>query len=290
MSTRRPPGLQKNYLRNLFLAILGTNELKTALAAITILIALGWLGTSLYELLVMLIAWVFLDKTFEIINIVTALLLSLLCGGAILWLLHKARRKGASLGFRIATDDAPKRARALILYLSNPNDVDSKLLDSVNGDISDASLRKRFAGSWRMPLEAIAYHKATLREIVLITSTDSATHTGSNRYAEVFEGLLNRLCNGATPRIRSAGDFVSEYADGVNFEDMEQLVSVTNAVFDALIDENMQRSDILIDVTSGTKVATAAGTVVALAEGRRFQYVSTQDYQVRTYDPTYDPE
>ncbi|MCB1805421.1 MAG: hypothetical protein KDJ99_09810, partial [Candidatus Competibacteraceae bacterium] len=90
MSTRRPPGLQKNYLRNLFLAILGTNELKTALAAITILIALGWLGTSLYELLVMLIAWVFLDKTFEIINIVTALLLSLLCGGAILWLLHKA--------------------------------------------------------------------------------------------------------------------------------------------------------------------------------------------------------
>ena len=78
MSTRRPPGLQKNYLRNLFLAILGTNELKTALAAITILIALGWLGTSLYELLVMLIAWVFLDKTFEIINIVTALLLSLL--------------------------------------------------------------------------------------------------------------------------------------------------------------------------------------------------------------------
>ena len=33
---------------------------------------------------------------------------------------------------------------------------------------------------------------------------------------------------------------------------------------------------------------TAAGTAIALGEGRRFQYVSTQDMTVRTHDLIYD--
>jgi hypothetical protein len=46
----------------------------------------------------------------------------------------------------------------------------------------------------------------------------------------------------------------------------------------------------MIDITGGQKVPGVAGAVVALGEGRRFQYVSTRDYGVHTYDVMYNPD
>ena len=44
----------------------------------------------------------------------------------------------------------------------------------------------------------------------------------------------------------------------------------------------------IVDITGGQKVTTVAGAVISIIEGRRFQYVSTHDYKVRTYDIAYE--
>jgi len=59
--------------------------------------------------------------------------------------------------------------------------------------------------------------------------------------------------------------------------------------YDVLSSLKIPNYDVLVDITGGQKVPTVAGAAVALADGRHFQYVSTHDYQVRTYDVTYLP-
>ncbi len=64
--------------------------------------------------------------------------------------------------------------------------------------------------------------------------------------------------------------------------------------FADLLRRGLPIQEILIDVTGGQKPNAVAATAVALAEGRRIQYVAkdpgTGAYRVKVYDVTYDAE
>lgn len=50
----------------------------------------------------------------------------------------------------------------------------------------------------------------------------------------------------------------------------------------------IKEDEILIDITGGQKVTTISGAIVALGAGRCFQYISTTDYSIKTYDIDYE--
>jgi hypothetical protein len=210
--------------------------------------------------------------------------------------------------------------RALIVFLSPPKrDIDlvREIVESKwdDANLADAEFRRKFCDSWRIPLEAIAYHAEArsgaaagrLREVIVIPSADRAGAAGvtSGTYHDLplFCQLLETLRN-STPMmspfsVRGLKDLLDtcgvqllparDYSAGVDFESALAMVNALTDAYDALTRLDFPDKDILVDVTGGQKVPTVAGAVVALAEGRRFQYVSTHDYLVRTYDVTYMP-
>jgi hypothetical protein len=73
----------------------------------------------------------------------------------------------------------------------------------------------------------------------------------------------------------------------VDYEDARAAKDAVDSGYAALLQGGLNARDILVDITAGQKPTTIAGAAVALAEDRRFQYVSTRDYRVVTYDITY---
>jgi hypothetical protein len=180
--------------------------------------------------------------------------------------------------------------KVLVLFLSPPGkdepDLPTLVSDlSVKGRISDRSVRDRLQGSWRMPLEAIAAHLSRLEKLVIISSSGP---NGTANKVQVFRDLIKHML--PSPEGVEILDITSwlgePWEKGVNFEDLKSLVEVLVTMEMRL--KQTPPYEIMIDITGGQKPSTAAGTVVALGEGRRFQYVSTLDKTVRMYDLTYD--
>ena len=159
-----------------------------------------------------------------------------------------------------------------------------------------------------MPLEAIAYHLERLKEVVIIpsadlTKMDGKQVAGTYQNVEMFIRLVNTLAPPIDPKnglqLRGLAECIrdsnleekpaTDYSKGVNFESVKPLVEVVEFAYDMLWNLGMPSYEVLVDITGSSKVTTVAGAAVALAEGRRFQYVSTHDFRVRTYDVTYLP-
>jgi hypothetical protein len=202
-------------------------------------------------------------------------------------------RKRVQASIRIAVDDKPSGVKALILFLSPPG---RDNVDAIHGDITDPAVRQQFKGSWRMPIEAIFHHldRKSLELIALIPSADVGEIRGTIHEGDKFRNLVKRLTAGADgrPEIKTAAELLSDstLADGVDFENADLLVRVTGRVWTALEDRGYRTKDILIDITGGQKTTTIAGAAVSLHELRQFQYVSTHDYRVQTFDIDYLPQ
>lgn len=143
-----------------------------------------------------------------------------------------------------------------------------------------------------MPFEAIQLHARRLKQIAVIPSADTSNLEGKNKEDGTwrnfldFAKLASTLCDDKDLIIFDASSEISN-KKGVDFEDAAELADLINLVYQCFYEQGYKDVDIMIDITGGQKVPTIAGASVALAEGRRFQYVSTRDYRVRHYDVTY---
>jgi len=79
-----------------------------------------------------------------------------------------------------------------------------------------------------------------------------------------------------------------KWAKGVPFDDPAAWLSALRDAFDGLHRQGVRDRDIVVDVTGGPKVATAAGAAVTIGAERRFQYVNTLDYRVLSFDIRYE--
>ncbi len=187
--------------------------------------------------------------------------------------------------FRIRQDGHPGKSRALVCFLSIPTrsgdwPIESGIaLTSSDNPLEPLALGQPY-GQWRMPMEAIRHHVPALERVVVIPSADSGEgrEDGSYRYVAEF-----------ADRVRSfmeTGGVVVEHhpSEGVDYEDLEQLEGALTKSLESLRASGFKDSDILIDVSSGKGTCSAVGALRALDEDLRFEYVSTTDYRVRTYD------
>ncbi|MGZ8218749.1 hypothetical protein [Methylomagnum sp.] len=210
-------------------------------------------------------------------------------------LLIAARREREAMRPRIVEDAHPAEVRGLILYLSTlPKDLYAALEQEhlPNGLDVDAFCglfgERQRANNWCMPVKAVAHHRARLRHLIVIPSRGEQ---GSLRQLPLFSALLKHLFGDGGFEITAIGDCLPDYKEGLDFETQtEELAKATDEAYVFLNKtKGLPRQDILIDITGGTKPTTFVGSAVALAEGRRIQYISTTDYSARVYDLSYEP-
>jgi len=177
----------------------------------------------------------------------------------------------------------PSRKKMLVLFLSNlRGDV-----ETLNGELNRLLERLSRAGSsgeklelinsslsfrsWRMPLEAVGFHLPVLERVVVITSKESSPQFP----------LFKRLVGELYPELKPS-DVKEVRVD--DFEDFNSVQEAIERVYDVLKSANYRNRDVILDITGGKKIVSIVGALLSLNPGREFQYISTTDYTVKSYD------
>lgn len=283
MTTRRAPGAAQQLALKTLTHLLGSGQIRIVFFAVCTLVTLNWFADSLFELAQWLDGqapgWWHLGIGLGALPLL------------VVWLWWLARQARKRLRPHLEEYPDPSRVRGLILYLSVLRESDPEpLQDALAKGIDLENFRRDFATIfWRMPIEAMAYHHSRLDYAVLIPSAVGHDgRSGSVHQAPLFRRLVKQLFPDSKIHTLTIGDLHDAYKMGLDFETgLEELADATDEAYEFLRNKGLQAGDILIDVTGGTKPTSIVGSAMALAEGRRIQYVSTTDYRIRVYDVTY---
>ena len=167
--------------------------------------------------------------------------------------------------------EEPKKRKNLILFLSPSGDV---------SQINSFEDFKNIRTPWQMPVTAIKYHLPKLENVFVILSSESKKHF------QEFEALVKRLFPDQNLNIIPIG-----LDRDINFENMEELKEVIEYTY-SIIKRDFKAKDkeIIIDITGGQKLVSIIGAMQTLIKDREFEYVSTSDYTVKSFDVRYYEE
>lgn len=300
--------------------LIGSSKLQHFFWTALLLTAFGIVVNSLSNLLESLATWLGWWTWPEDLLVVAAFAM------LVWWLRHSASQHEQDYAPQVISDSDPATVRAIILYLSPPGkrgeDDDRKTIQELLTEIREGegeNVRLSPPGfiqrsdiaklTWRMPLGAIDYHKARLKHVVVVASSDRIeghhpNSRGTIHDVELFRDLIETVGSPApgqpcpfrvmdvaqllaTCRDKSLKEASERFRNGIDFEDVRMLGEATILSFSALRELGITANETVVDVTGGQKPPTIAGTLVSQAEGRRIQYVSTNGYKVMTYDITY---
>lgn len=286
--TRRSPAMARERTYQALTRLIGNGGVITFLVIVLLLVTLGWFTDTLFE-------W--MSEWWEPAYRWIAIAAFVISWGGALWFASRATRE---IRPRVSQEERPAPVQGLVIYLSTlakGRDFDhtAELTEALEAEIDLDTYRTGPLGrhSWRMPVEAIAYHRERLREVVLIGSPGEQ---GSGRQRELFLRLTDQLFPEREFEILDISLIDPQFANGVDFARLDAVTEATDQAFGYLQHtRRVAAREILIDVTGGFKTTSIGAAVAALAEGKRFQYVSSQrsaagaDYQVQVYDVTYTP-
>ncbi len=141
-----------------------------------------------------------------------------------------------------------------------------------------------------------------LEKVVVISSADGGAGDklgGTHNLDEIFRDYVekrtkdkgydirvDRIADVVAPemKIESDGRKIN-LAQGIKFNDIEALIHLLFNTYTVLKKEKYRESEISIDVTGGQIPNSVAGAVFAiLVPTRRFQYIDTNDYKVKSFD------
>ena len=167
----------------------------------------------------------------------------------------------------IGINDRPKKAKVLVLFLSENNSEMEEILKFKTID-------EYGRNNYRMPLKAIDYHKQRLKKIIIACSEESRSN--KEKFLKCVQNLFGK----------GLADMANmQYIK--NFEDAKSVYKFLESVYDQLKQESFTEDDIVFDVTGGQKAISIAGAMFAIPNNRHLQYVSTSYYTVKHYDLTY---
>lgn len=164
----------------------------------------------------------------------------------------------------ICINDRPKRAKVLVLFLSENN-------GGIEEILKFKTIDEYGRNNYRMPLKAIDYHKQRLKKIIVACSEKS--HGDRDKFLKCVQNLFGKELADMT-NVRCIK----------NFEDAKSVYKFLESVYSQLGQEGFTEDDIVFDVTGGQKAISIAGAMFAIPNDRHLQYVSTSDYTVKHYD------
>lgn len=175
-------------------------------------------------------------------------------------------------------DEDSRPAKILLLLLSRirPKERVKDLTDRISDGVT-LTMDDVVGIPWEMPLIAIDYHKSCLEEVVVVTSDgEDGSHEQFEGFRKILDSIFPEKC------------FKTQELTAPNL-DFESLLDVHD-LLDRWYEKKKERADLgphdlVVDLTGGQKPASIAAALVTLSEGRRFQYISTNDTsKVKTYD------
>ncbi len=168
--------------------------------------------------------------------------------------------------------EPPTKRKNLILFLS-PSNTDTSQINSFEDF-------KNVRTPWQMPAIAIKYHLPRLENVFVILSS------ASKKQFKDFESLIKRLFPDKNLNIIPIG-----LDKNINFENVEELKDIIEQTYDLIKKEyRAKNKEIIIDITGGQKLVSIIGAMQTLIQDREFQYVSTSDYSVKSFDVRYYEE
>lgn len=168
----------------------------------------------------------------------------------------------------------PQKAKVLVVFLSSiPRQQDRDKLFNTACDASE--IPALLAGtSWEMPYLATLYHMPRLEHLHVITSGGS---NGTCLQFGYFAAIINKLFPGL--KVTQMDE------QGLNFEDIAQVHKAIDKFYDQYDNRpDFAKHDVIVDITGGQKTNSIAAAMATLADGRKFQYVSTTTKKVESFD------
>lgn len=158
----------------------------------------------------------------------------------------------------------PAPARVLIIFLSP---LTSELSPTIQRTLDDGtlSLESLMKSTWKMPYLALKHHEERLETVYVVTSAGDG---GTHRMLPLFTKVMGVLFPGVT--------IEGVDGKGLDFENIADVYRVIDDLYARLVEKRSYGpEDIMVDITGGLKPNSIAAAMATLAEGRRFQYVST---------------
>ena len=132
--------------------------------------------------------------------------------------------------------------------------------------------------SWEMPIRAIKHHcseNGPLKKVIVFTSE------ASDEFFDQFKDLLpEEVCHGD---VEITNHKIESSQEEKAFEDIKAVAKAINDIYEKLLNEGYTNKDIIVDITGGQKVNSIAAALIAALEDIEFQYISTNDKEIKAY-------
>jgi len=224
---------------------------KSLLVFVFIIIIAGWLPEGLASTL-----GIFLHK--EVLA-----LSQLIISFAILTSLFIYAKKSIEKDARYRVVQVDKKAqnfRTMIMFLSEEDK--ENLLAYKNIHSLDDLLKGHKRYRWEMPVRGIMEHIDSLLKVYVICSP-----TSEDNFAD-FQELLQRLFNNLD--VINGGQ--------ANFYSLRDVNGLIEKIYEKERTEGIKEEEIVVDITSGTKITSIAGCASTITyPNRYFQYVTSSD-------------
>lgn len=208
------------------------------------------------------------DSESKFTDFILPIIQTLFSSALILIMIHWFRKNYTSIETTIKAKKLDDQAvENIILFLSF---LQPTTFENTTGNKTFSELDEFH--SWIMPFKAIEHHKSKLRHLYIIPSFESDTQY------DLFERLVQTTYN----------DSIQIYkTDPIDFENIDQVYETVDRTFQVIKSNGWKERDIVLDITGGQKVTSIVGAAFALGYDRRFQYVSTKDKKIYSYDLEY---
>lgn len=173
--------------------------------------------------------------------------------------------------------EPPSSAKVLAVFLSplfrklKREDIQKALNE---GNFSKDMLN---GSEWEMPVKAIEFHSP---EVLYVLTSQG--HTGTHNLMHLFENTTKRLF----PSLK----IIEFKPGGIEFEDIKEVFNSIEKLYKEAKSNGFKEKDIIVDITGGQKTNSIAAAIATLSIGRKFQYISTRDKKVLSYDVGYFEE
>lgn len=218
-------------------------------------------------------------------------------------------------------ESEPSAVKVLLVFLSRPNDENLKIMLADPSQTPCPVLRDAIAAihaignpspappppppvaehlkrfSWTMPLIAAWHHRRTLRTVVVVPSHECAG-SQTEAFIRIAEHAFapEALRCIVVSQLNQPAQTEPILPGSVDYED-PAIIDAVHQVWTRLLQPDtplpdfvpagLKPKNVIIDITSGQRLAAVAAAVSAFGSGRLFQYVSTKNYRVCFYDVNY---
>lgn len=180
---------------------------------------------------------------------------------------------------RVVVESKPSPYVKMLVVFLSPLRRDLKP-EHVQEMIKDNSLSVEALANteWAMPVKAIEYqlNGNSLEFIYVVTSKQT------KELMPLFKETIKRLFPDYPNLQINEAD-----KEGIEFEDIKAVFNTVEKIYTEARNKGFKDEDVLVDITSGQATNSIAAAIATLTFGRKFQYVSTRDKKVTSYDVGY---